>query len=103
MVFLPELHDELAEDDEDGEEKDDAGDHEAPAEEREAGWLRVLLSVAVSRRGLEVRAEPPFSPGPQLLASLPALPIISGSAQCELTGQTDDSRWRLWLWRERCS
>ena len=76
MVFLPELHGELAEDDEDGQEEDDAGDHEGPAEEREAGWLRVLLSVAVSRRGLEVRekpALPSLSPGPQLLPSPPAL------------------------------
>ena len=76
MVFLPELHGELAEDDEDGQEEDDAGDHEGPAEHREAGWLLVLLSVAVTRRGLKVREEPSLSalpPRPQLLPSLPAL------------------------------
>ena len=66
----------MAEDDEDGEEEEEAGDHEAPAEQREAGGLRLLLSVAVSRRGLEVGEKPPasaLSPAPPLLSSPPAL------------------------------
>ena len=76
----------MAEDDEDGEEEEEAGDHEAPAEQREAGGLRLLLSVAVSRRGLEVGEKPPASalpPAPPLLSSLPALTnsfITSGLA-----------------------
>ena len=76
----------MAEDDEDGEEEEEAGDHEAPAEQREAGGLRLLLSVAVSRRGLEVGEKPPASalpPAPPLLSSPPALTnsfITSGLA-----------------------
>ena len=72
----PELQCELAEDDEDGEEEDHAGDHEAPAEQREAGRLGVLLPVAISRGGVEVGEQPsppPLPPCPQLLSSLPAL------------------------------